>query len=227
MPSPLPTLQDLVFPVGQSPFHIKGATFIDTLAMVGEVPGGREACLAALPSEELRRYVGQCFLAGSWYDIYPMLFLDAAAAQAWGLSYDRWLRESSERGAERQLGGLYRPLLRLLSPQTLTSGLLRLGATYFDFLQIRGAPPEEEFHGIRVEGAPALVAYWLRSTLPPYLATALRLAGMDPGRLHVSASEPGPMVHGQPTLVVSLSVALGSARRAPRNTLPGAAPPQS
>jgi hypothetical protein len=73
---------------------------------------------ARLPWGEARAFLSQAFLAGGWYDVLPMSWLDAAQAEIAGLSYERSLVLQSTRQARATLGGVSKALRRLSSGTT-------------------------------------------------------------------------------------------------------------
>ena len=61
------------YPPGESRYLIKGMgykSFLEDCDRV--VPGGRATVLAAIEQPELREFFKQEFLAGSWFDMFPL-----------------------------------------------------------------------------------------------------------------------------------------------------------
>lgn len=62
--------EQLPFPVGQSPYRIKGSGYLLHMQYVDEqLPGGRAAMLGAIGNPELRAFFEQTFFAGHFVDI--------------------------------------------------------------------------------------------------------------------------------------------------------------
>ena len=57
----------LPFPPGQSPFHIKGQFYIQTMRALQRI----DKPLVALLPDDLRAFCSQEFLASQWYDVLP------------------------------------------------------------------------------------------------------------------------------------------------------------
>ena len=205
-----PRLADLVFTPGHSPFCIKGTALNDALFNMDRLPGKRRACIDRVPSPALRQFFDQIFLASGWYDLYPLLFLNDAAAAIAGVSYEQWLRDSSAEHAEIVLGGIYRFVLRVLSPSTMTTGLTRLAAMYFNFVQVSRTAVRGGRMEILLDGAPAPIAEYLRGTVPAFLEVALRLAGQPAGQLTCSPARPSGSRVGIPIFSVLLTLPLST-----------------
>jgi hypothetical protein len=64
-------------------------------------------------------------VAGGWYDVLPMIWLDAAKAEIAGFSSERSLVLQSTRQARATLGGVSKALRRRLSSGTTAAVLPR------------------------------------------------------------------------------------------------------
>src|SRR4051812_25004889 len=90
----------LSFAPGKSPFHAKGVTYRNVFQYVDEtLEGGRARLLAAIDDPALRAFASQPFLAGSLYDVVPMLAIVEAAAGLLGKPFSQVVREFSKQAA--------------------------------------------------------------------------------------------------------------------------------
>src|SRR5579862_3088461 len=83
----------LPFAPGASPFRQKGNAFLgDFEYYAAKVPGGPGAVLAAIPDAPTRAFLSQRFVASEWYDAYPNVSMQLAAARLCGLSFEEHRR---------------------------------------------------------------------------------------------------------------------------------------
>jgi hypothetical protein len=187
------------FAPGEAPFHIKGVAYTRSLAYIdGRVLGGRAAVLGALVAGDaaLRRFFEQPFLASAWYDVFPLVALFGAAARRVSVPSVTFLREVSRHQASEDIHGIYRFMLKLVSPERIIERLPRVAAQYFDFVtaEVRklGARSYESIgHGVP---APLLDLYM--AVTENFLLVALETAGAKNPRNIWSPSEPEGEAHG-------------------------------
>ena len=148
------------FPIGHSPFRIKGSGYLLHMQYVDEhLLGGRAAMLNAIRTPELRAFFEQTFFAGHFVDIYPLVCIGHICAELQGVSYERFIRLRSRHQAEGDLRLFRKLILRLASPELLASRIPTLTANYFDFanaeiLEKKTGSVTATMHGIPKEIAP-------------------------------------------------------------------------
>jgi hypothetical protein len=169
--------RDLPCAIGGSPFRIKGTAYRHTWEACARSPGGTGAVLSRLPSDEARAFLSQTFLAGGWYDVLPMVWLDSARAELLGRPYEQSFAMDSVEHARASLGGIYRALLRLLSTGTVATVIPRLLHTYYDFGEVATAQPAPDEVSVAIRGVPALIATWYMRCSGAFAAEALALGG--------------------------------------------------
>src|SRR5579883_3482712 len=117
----------LPFAPGDGPFRIKGAIYRGHLDYVADhVPGGIEAMLGGFKDPRLATFFHQQFLAGSFYDIVPLVVAGYVCARQSRKSFSEFIRTRSRHQAERDINGLYRVLLKLTTPSAVLGRLPRL-----------------------------------------------------------------------------------------------------
>jgi hypothetical protein len=172
-----PCIEEIPTAPGHSPFRIKGVAWCETIARHEELPGGRSAVSALLPTEPLRRFYAQSFLPSGWYDVMPMLFVDAAAAKVMGVPLVEALRVGTRWQAHRVLSGIYRSFVKVMVPSAIAWAIPRLAANYFDF----GAVTTQRVSVQRVRGVvagvPVALAEWYAVTAGEFVLVALELCG--------------------------------------------------
>src|SRR5262249_31806815 len=120
----------------RSEFRAKGVMYRGVVAYLdAHVPGGVAAAVASMHDDH-QAFFGQTFLASSWYDIAPLVPFVDAASRAVGTGFLDLMRAVSVAQAERDMGGIYRVLLALASPDMVVERLPRTAGQYFDFVKV-------------------------------------------------------------------------------------------
>lgn len=83
--------------------------------------------------ERFADFVSRLFLPVGLYDVLPLRPFTEAIALAEGRPYDESVRDRARTIAQRDIGGLYKLLLRAVSPMTTLDRLPRVAQRYFDF----------------------------------------------------------------------------------------------
>jgi hypothetical protein len=165
------------FPPGKSPFRVKGVVFRNFFDYMAEsLEDGRARVLGALTDEPLRAFAAQPFLAGTYYDSLPTLTLCEVGAGLLRQPFANFVREFSAYAAERDTKGIYRMLLRLVSPQMVMERTPAAARQYFDFVEasVEKLGPKS-YRTAR--GVPEMLAPFYMLVTEAYLVHALQLAG--------------------------------------------------
>ena len=166
------------FPPGKSPFRVKGVTYRNFLDFVGEVvPGGREALISSLHDEPLRQFAAQQFLSGTFYDTLPIVPLCQAAAVLQGKPFDAMVKDLSQFAAERDTKGIYRMLLRLVSPDMVMERTPAAARQYFDFVTATVTKVAPKSYRTTAKGIPQFIGQFYMLVTTAFLERALTLAG--------------------------------------------------
>jgi hypothetical protein len=166
------------FAPGKSPFRGKGVTYRNYVEYVDEfIPGGYERLLAALGDPALRAFASQRFLAGTFYDTLPMVAMCEAAAALLQKPFVQFVREFSGVSAERDTTGVYRMLLKLVSPGLVMERTPAVAKQYFDFISASVEKITPKCYRSTARGIPELVAQFYMLSTEAFLARALTLAG--------------------------------------------------
>lgn len=203
------------FAPGHSPFRIKGVAYRGHLDYVREnVPGGEGAMIEELVRwtgvSDYERFFRQTFLASTRYDVYPLAMAGVACARLCGQTFGEFVRERTDHQARTDLNGVYRFLLKMVSPETIAARLPRLISQYYDF---SWAETEISGPGLvtgRYRGVPAGLAAWMHHVCESYVETVLHVAGHANARVHTGEpmdDEPDEET-GQPLVAVPFRVVL-------------------
>jgi hypothetical protein len=166
------------FAPGKSPFRGKGVTYRNYFDYAEEfIPGGRERVLAAFSDPALRAFASQPFLAGSFYDTLPMVALCETAAALMNKPFVQFVREFSAVAAERDTTGVYRMLLKLVSPNLVMERAPAVAKQYFNFVTATVEKVAPKSYRSTAHGIPEVVAQFYMLSTEAFLARALMLAG--------------------------------------------------
>jgi hypothetical protein len=166
------------FAPGESPFRVKGSICRGCVDYVAEhVKGGMPGVLAALPSDALRRCFEHPFLASGLYDAFVLDALLRAAAQVVGQGFEAFLREAFDAQAARDQRGVYKLLLRAISPEMLVKRLPSIGSQLFTFTnsEVRELAPGHWENAIN--GVPVLLRTVYCESSGAFVGRALRTTG--------------------------------------------------
>ena len=87
------------------------------------VPGGRQALLDANQQPELKAFFSQEFLAGSWFDIFPLPLGRELAARLAGVPTAQLAREAMAFTMKRDAATVYKSILSRREPEAILEGL--------------------------------------------------------------------------------------------------------
>lgn len=188
---------------GESPFRVRGSTYLGIREHVDKrLRGGLDALMAHLPSDAHRRFAAQIFLPVGWYDALPIIELTRAVAAVEQAAYADSVRERAVLVAQRDLSGLYKLLLKVVSAELVLERLQRASLRYFDFGRVEVRATGKG----RSEGAyreiPAPLAAWFSPMITGYAAEALRAAGASAPRVRFDAPEPDGERFGVPLVAL-------------------------
>jgi hypothetical protein len=208
--------EDLPFPAGTSPFHIKGTAYRGHLEWAeAHAPGGQAEILALVKDPALRHWLSQPFMAASWYDCLPMLALGDASARLMNMPLDDFLRFRTRFQAESDMRGVYKVLLQFVSVESLALRIPRIAATYYDFghADSRVVGPGH-VEAVR-RGVPDVFLPWHNPVSETYMETVIRLGGGKSPSVKVTRVQPDGTAHGERLSAVTFSL-----RWVPRGAAP-------
>lgn len=185
------------FAPGDSPFKVKGSICGGCVDYIGaHVKGGMPAVVAALPNDQLRASVNAAFLASVWYDAFVLDALLQAAAKVQGLPFDAFLTQAFEAQAERDQRGVYKLLLRAISPEMLVKRLPRIGTQLFSFTQSEVTELAPGHWHNTIHGIPHALRTVYCGSSGAFVSRALRTTGAQDLQHRWLTPQDAPSVHG-------------------------------
>lgn len=169
---------ELALPLGTGPFHVKGVLYLGTQKyFTTEVPDGLAKLVQTLDDPSVRAFIQQKFLAASLYDVLPVAPLIRAEAEVCQQTVSAYLRKRAAFQAREDIGGVYRWLLKLASPELVALKLPRLLTQVFDFGDSFTERIDERCIRVEVREFPQALSEWYSTAFDVYAETALGLAG--------------------------------------------------
>lgn len=154
------------FAPGESPYRIKGVVYNDLFAYLDEqIPGGRAVVLNRLKASKLEPFFAQPFVSIGWYDIFPLVALQKAAAHTLETPHLDLVRSFARWTFPRQVYGVYKFLLKLTTPDTMVRSLGRAVAQFYDFVRVDVEQVRPKMYVSRGANIPDMLA-------PPYMASS-------------------------------------------------------
>jgi hypothetical protein len=194
-------------PLPSSPFHVKGVIYQGTQLFFAErVRDGMTALFHELRDDDLAAFMQQKFLAGGWYDVMPIAQLVKCEARAMRLSVPQYLRLRTRYQAEKDIGTLYRFLLKLVSHEQVALRVPRIIGQLFDFGTTETSSAGPGHVELRMRGWPAALSDWCTTAFHVYVETAMRLSGVDEPRIEIHPFTPERPVQGIPCVTVRLTI---------------------
>lgn len=191
------SMAQIPFAPGESPFHVKGNLYAGTQKFfASQVPGGLEALYKEIDDPALLAFIQQKFLAASWYDVLPVVPLIRAESRTMRLPIAAYLRHRAVFQAKQDIGGVYRFLLKLVSPEKVGLRLPNLLSQIFDFGKNEALSPEKGRIETTLHGYPGVLWEWYSTAFAVYSETALTLAGAKRAAVVARPPENERIEHG-------------------------------
>jgi serine/threonine-protein kinase len=163
---------------GDSPFHIKGIGYRGLVQLIERrVPGGIDALAHELDDERIGVFLRQPFLAATWYDILPMMPINAAIGRVLGKPVEVLGREQGAQQARYDVERVYRRPFEVMSFETAAESLARFGRQYYDFGDCIGEQVSPGHVVVTRQGLPEFVLRWFAPMHAAYAEQILRMKG--------------------------------------------------
>lgn len=172
------------------------------------VEGGMERVRAELGDAELQGFLRQQFLAGSWYDVLPVVPLAAALARLSRSPLEDFVRRSSRRQALYDAEHVHSRFFKGYPPSALVGKMPRLFMQYTDFggaeVVDMGEPAGAEATDGAVlrTGVPAFILPWFLPMNEAYIEAILEVMGSPRPRVKGQVSPKDGEVGGVATVTV-------------------------
>ena len=163
---------------GESPFHVRGSTYLGMRDYVkAKVPGGMDAVAAALPDGPHRVFVLQGFAAGDWYDALLIRPITEMIAKLERRPWDESVRARAQDAALRELNLVGRVLLAASSPERVVDKLQRAALQEFDFGEMEVVETDRGHSKFVLRGVPQPLGSWFLPMIDGYAGTLIARAG--------------------------------------------------
>ena len=139
--------------------------------------GGIQGVEEELDDERIVPFLRQPFLAASWYDILPMMPINATVARLLGKPLDVLGREQGAQQARHDVEQVYRRLFDAMTFDNVPTLLARFGRQYYDFGDCRGEQVSPGHVIIVREGLPEMMLRWFSPMHAAYAEQILRMKG--------------------------------------------------
>jgi hypothetical protein len=181
----------LAIAVGESPFHVRGSTYAGMVTYANKyLPGGYAALVESIEDPELRSFAEHVFLPVAWYDVLPLIDLSRELARLEGRSVRDSVKRRAAFIAERDVTGLYRVLLRIVSPEFAMNRLQKAACRYFDFGVAEELETGTGYSKGRFGKLPVGLTDWFGPMLEGYAGVVLRMAGATAPQITVGEPRP-------------------------------------
>ena len=200
------------FPIGESPFRIKGSGYLLHMKYVDEaLPGGRPAMMAAIARPELRAFFEQPFIVSHMVDIFPLVAVGHVCARILGVSFERFLRTRARHQAEGDLKLFRKLILRVASPEALASRIPAITASYFDFATAEVVEKGSSAVTAVMHGVPSLLVPWMSHVADETVRFLLEYNGAKNLRVRTTSAREG-QAHGQELMALRSAITWGEER---------------
>lgn len=141
------------------------------------VPGGVAAVQASIEDEALSTFVGTRFLPSVYYDILPAVPVLQASARLAGKRFLEHSGEMATSQAQTDLGGIFRFILGLSSPEAVVNKMPFVVRHYFNFGELVVVEKAPRVWTLRRSGVPGSIAGWYGVLASAFNDEALRASG--------------------------------------------------
>ena len=167
-----------VYAPGESPFHVRGSTYLGMRDHVkANIPGGMDAVAGALPDGPHREFVRQMFVAVGWYDALPIRPITEVIAKLERRPWEQSVRARAQEVAIRDLNIIHRVLLAASSPEKVAEKLQRAALQYFNFGETEIVENQRGHSKFVLRGVPQPLGSWFLPMLDGYAGTLIARAG--------------------------------------------------
>lgn len=198
--------QGVNYPVGDSPFQVKGVTYVYHGVYVREeLPGGVAAQREALGALAESPFWETQWKAAVTYDLLPLIAAGYACAEVLGMDTMEFVRMRAEHQAEHDMTSARRFLLSVLTPRMLAKRLPYLSSQFFTFGE-PGAEPLPDGARMWLRGVPPIIAPWVAAVCEGFMAHSLRATGAKSVSVRPVESTPHAPANGSALTDIGLDI---------------------
>lgn len=191
-------IDDWPFSLGKSPFHIKGVAYKGTLKSISKDSGsGMNRVLERIGDErpELSKFIDGPFLASSMYDVFGLPLFTFYVAEVLGRNFKAHVYRISRAQLEADLSGVYRFLLKMVSPERVLKQIVLVTNQYFDFGEMELLESKKKSAIMVRRDFPLMLLPWYEDVATGYGEVALERAGAKDPKVLCRVEKRGAKVH--------------------------------
>lgn len=164
--------------LGDGPYGIKGSAFNGVKTyMEKHVPGGMKALLEQSKDENLTKFMNQPFLPSAFYDVFAIALLRYHAAKMLEIDYDQHVFDGAAHQFNLDINGVYKVLLRVVSPMKVISRVAAATNNYFNFAPAAVEKVDNNSAILFRTDFPEKLIAWYKPTARAYAHEAVRVTG--------------------------------------------------
>ena len=170
----------LPFPPGESPFHIKGEMYVQTVHSIRHYDGKSSGRVSQiLKREGLDRFFAQQFLSSANYDALPLPRASMAVAEALGRDVLDLTNSQGQAAVKVESVGVYAAFLTNLTTKNFVQMFPKVINHLYDFSLVEASPLPQGDPGARVvrNSMPLCLAEWWTAVTTPFIVMPLEQNG--------------------------------------------------
>jgi hypothetical protein len=188
------------FPVGESPYRVRGLAYVGVLDYIrNKTPGGFASIERALGDDPFRPYYDQLFVVLGNYDAAPLLRLFGLAAKIEGKPVGEFIERRARASARLDSAGTFRPLLSAKSLEQLTERLPLAFNRYFEPCRAVIASAAERGFGASLDAVPESMNGLYAFSTQGFVGACLEGAGAKGVRFEWARPTPSGVHAGVPS----------------------------
>lgn len=166
------------FPVGQSPFRVRGLAYVSVLDYLKKsTPGGLQQFESMLEGDAFVPYYQQLFVPLGDYDAVPLLRLFVTAAAFEGISVAKFIEERARGSARMDSEGIWKPLLSAKSVGQMVERLPIAFNRYYEPCRARTLELDDKGFVGEISDVPASMNGLYVYSTQGFVSTCLERAG--------------------------------------------------
>jgi len=204
-----PWFERLPKPPGEGPFRIKGVAYKGLLQFVkSRVDGGMGGFMASLRDPALKSFLTQPFLAGSFYDFFPIVAASGVVAALCRFPLESFAHGQGRSQAQHDAENVHRAFLNGRAFEDLATRYRPFCARYYDFGQWDARPLDGNAIRLVARGMPAWAAPWIGAMQGGYVTGLVNLTGKPDPLITIHPSRRDGAASGLPTVTIEVDITL-------------------
>lgn len=171
-------------PPGTSSFRVKGLAYRGFFAYANKhVADGMERIWSAMPEPDLRAFFAQPFLAGTLYDVLPVIPLASVIAHIEKVAVDELARRTAKLQAVHDVQGVYKRFVQGRDAASFVPRIPKFIMQYTDFGSVEQTEHREADALFVRTGVPKYIVPWFLPMNEAYMEAVLHYLGSHRARV--------------------------------------------